>query len=272
VEIEMAFQKGNKVDVEEFKFGQLAPTSADSATVKNWNFETLDPKKDLKRTISPEKIRVERQHETSSGFVIDKDIREHRGLKSQESQDFENRVEAEILKRLEKREKQAYEEGFNAGQADGSTKAYEEAMVEYEQKILIFEDFLETMMQEKSAIIEQSKSEAYGLIKNLTKWIVLKEVENKDYIERLLEKLILEINTKSNLLIRVNKADFENIPQVLENIQTRLGNLTNTRVEIGNELDTRGIILESEVGVIDGSFESQMKSLDKLFENVGLNE
>jgi fumarylacetoacetate (FAA) hydrolase family protein len=63
----MTYQKGNKVEVEEFTFGQLAPKNADSEKVKNWNFETLDPTKDIKRAISSEKIRIERQHEASSG-------------------------------------------------------------------------------------------------------------------------------------------------------------------------------------------------------------
>ena len=103
----MTFQKGNKVEVEEFKFGQLAATTDDSGVVKDWNFETLDPEKDMTRIISSETIRLERRHEATSGFIIDKEIREHRGIKNQESQDFELRVEEEILRRLSKREKQA---------------------------------------------------------------------------------------------------------------------------------------------------------------------
>ena len=139
-------------------------------------------------------------------------------------------------------------------------------MSEHEQRILSFEGFLEELMSEKKAIIEGSKTQAYSLINKLTKWIVLKEVEDKEYIERLLEKLILEINTKSNLLIKVNQADFEAIPDVIKKVETRLGSLSNIRVEVGNELSGRGLVLESEVGVIDGSLKAQMKSLDKIFE------
>ena len=125
---------------------------------------------------------------------------------------------------------------------------------------------------QKEAILVESKQEAYALVKNLTKWIILKEVQDKEYVERLLEKLILEINTKSNLLIRINEEDFADLPGVIEKVESRLGALTNIRIEIGHDMVDRGIILESEVGVVDGSFKSQMKSLDKLFENVGIME
>ncbi len=267
----MGIQKGNKTEVEEFKFGQLVPSSSESGEVSTFSFDKLNPADDFKKTISAESIRQERENEISSGFTIDQQVREHRGLRNQEVQDFENRVESEIERRLEKRIKQAYEEGFQSGLADGEKKAYDDAMSEHEQRILSFEGFLEELMSEKKAIIEGSKTQAYSLINKLTKWIVLKEVEDKEYIERLLEKLILEINTKSNLLIKVNQADFEAIPDVIKKVETRLGSLSNIRVEVGNELSGRGLVLESEVGVIDGSLKAQMKSLDKIFETVGVN-
>lgn len=268
----MSFQKNNKLDVETFSFSQLTPTQSNPGEVTEFELEALSPAHEFKKSLSDDIIRLEREHEASSGFSIDENVREHRGIRSQENNDFEQRVEDEVEKRLNKRMKQAYEEGFTAGVEDGSKKAYDEAAIQYEEKILVFEKFLQDLMEQKESILVESKLEAYALIKNLTKWIILKEVQDKEYVERLLEKLILEINTKSNLTIRVNEADFSDLPGVIEKVETRLGALTNVRLEIGHEQVERGIILESELGVIDGSFKSQMKSLDKLFENVGITE
>ncbi len=266
----MSFQKGNKVDVETFSFSQLTPTQGNPGEITEFELEALSPATDFKKKLSEDIIRLEREHEVSSGFSIDENVREHRGLRDQENTDFEQRVEEEVARRLNKRMKQAYEEGFTAGVEDGAKKAYDEAAIQYDEKILVFEQFLTQMMEQKESILVESKQEAYALIKNLTKWIILKEVQDKDYIERLLEKLILEVNTKSNLTIRVNQEDFDDLPGVIEKVESRLGALTNVRLEIGHDQTERGIVLESEVGVIDGSFKSQMKSLDKLFENVGI--
>jgi flagellar assembly protein FliH len=268
----MSFQKGNKVDVEKFSFSQLTPTQGNPGEITEYELEALNPAHDFKKKLSEDIIRLERKHEHSSGFNIDEHVREHRGLRDQENSDFESRVEEEVERRLNKKMKQAYEEGFTSGAEDGSKKAFDELAIQYEEKILVFEEFLITMMEQKEAILVESKQEAYALVKNLTKWIILKEVQDKEYVERLLEKLILEINTKSNLLIRINEEDFADLPGVIEKVESRLGALTNIRIEIGHDMVDRGIILESEVGVVDGSFKSQMKSLDKLFENVGIME
>ena len=110
------------------------------------------------------------------------------------------------------------------------------------------------------------------MVQNLTKWIVLKEVDEKYYLSRLLEKLIYEINSKANLVIRVNESSFGHMPEVIKILERKLGVLANIRIEVDPELEGHGIILESENAVVDGSLEAQMKSLDKLFANVGKNE
>lgn len=264
----MSVQKGKNSEVQDFKFGQLRPTESVDGVISDFELKALDPDADFNKIASPEEIRVEREHEWNSGFEIQKDVREHRGIKEQENQDFEDRVEEEVKLRLSKREKRAYEEGFRSGQNDGEKKSYDESVTIYENKILAFEDFLLKLMEEKKGILDESKTEIYSLVNKLTKWIILKETNDKAYVERLLEKLVLEINTKSNLLIKVSEQDLEAMPEIIKSVESRLGALSNIRVEVG--VKQRGIVLESEVGIVDGSFESQMKSLDKLFENVGL--
>ena len=110
-------------------------------------------------------------------------------------------------------------------------------------------------------------------MKNLTKWITLKELENDGkYLERLMEKLLLEIQSRSNLLIQVNMNDFQKMPEVLEVVQSKLGELKNVRVEVDPAILTRGIILESDNGIINATMEEQFKSLDKLFEEVLIDD
>ena len=55
---------------------------------------------------------------------------------------------------------------------------------------------------------------------------------------------------------------------VLEAVQKKMGGLHNVRTEINHDLEGPGLILECENGIINGSFNEQMKGLDKLFEGV----
>ena len=60
------------------------------------------------------------------------------------------------------------------------------------------------------------------------------------------------------------------MPEVLEVVQGKLGELTNTRVEIDYDIEAPGIVVESQNGIVNGSLKTQLDSLDKLFEAVGL--
>jgi flagellar assembly protein FliH len=62
------------------------------------------------------------------------------------------------------------------------------------------------------------------------------------------------------------------MPEVIQTVETRLGQLTNVRVEIVPEINHPGIILESENGLIDGSLEGVFQNIDKIFEQVVKHE
>tara|TARA_Y100000385_G_C13055398_1_gene621733 strand:- start:636 stop:1448 length:813 start_codon:yes stop_codon:yes gene_type:complete len=270
----MGIMKSDKNEIKPFKFGQLIPSQSERAPDEIVDFEMkpLAEAAQLKNNLTDEIIRAERAHEAASSFNIDPRIKEHRGLVNQEKQDYENAVAAEVARRLEDLSKEAYNKGISDGRAEGMKQAYDEALLKHEENVVKLADMIENLGSTRVEILESSKEEGYKLIKNLTKWIVLKEVEDKEYIQRLLEKLILEMNTKSNLLIKVDNNTFGFMPEIIKFIEDKLGALTNVRVEVQEDMSGKGIVLESENGIIDGTLEAQFISIDKLFESVGVND
>lgn len=270
----MGIIKSTKDKIQPFKFGQLIPSESKHAPdeVVDFEMKPLSDAAQLKNDLTDDIIRTERAHEAASSFNIDPRIKEHRGLVNQEKQDYENAVAAEVERRLEKLSKEAYNQGISDGRATGMQQAYDEALLKHEENIVKLAEMIEELNTTRKEILESSKEEGYKLIKNLTKWIVLKEVEDKEYIQRLLEKLILEMNTKSNLLVKVDNNTFGFMPEVIQFIENKLGQLTNIRVEVQEDMSGKGIILESENGIIDGSLDAQFNSIDKLFESVGVND
>ncbi|MBF0208124.1 MAG: hypothetical protein HQK53_14695 [Oligoflexia bacterium] len=85
---------------------------------------------------------------------------------------------------------------------------------------------------------------------------------------RLLERLIVELGTTDTLLIKVNKHNFEKMPEVLQVVQKKLGELKNVRTEISEQIEGPGFIVEAASAIIDGSLENQINAIDKLFEVV----
>jgi flagellar assembly protein FliH len=226
--------------------------------------------KQAKEKISEKVIRAEREHASKNQFEIMDEVKKLRGITAQEKNDFENKVGAEVQNRLQQIVEDATQEGYQHGLEQGRDQAYQEAREVIEEKIAIFEQMITELNQAKVDVMEKNRFDMYKMIKSLTKWVALKEVDDQGYLPKLLEKLILEVNIKSNLLIKVSAKNIDVMPGVIEAVEQRIGKLTNVRLEINHDSQGQGIVVESENGIIDGTIESQLKSIDTVFETVGL--
>lgn len=265
----MGILKNNNSKIETFKFGSFGQKTAlaNSGEVEKFEFGSMDDIEFLKNSLSDLQLREERQFETGAGFTIDPEVRARRGHNKQEDEDYELKVQAEVEKRIAELRVTAEEEGYKNGQEQGFASAQDQAQKEFEVQIDQLTKTVENLQTDCSKIFESNKNESYRIIKNLTKWIVLKEVDEKYYLTRLLEKLVYEINAKANLTVRVNEESFGYMPEIIKLVERKLGKLSNIRVESDLALKGNGIILESENSIVDGSLESQLKSIDKLFED-----
>ena len=69
-------------------------------------------------------------------------------------------------------------------------------------------------------------------------------------------------------MIRINQNQFEGMPEVFDSIKNKFGELTNVRLEVDYDIDDKGIVVESENGIIDGTLKQQFENLNKLFESM----
>lgn len=265
-------QKNEKVEVSNYSFNQF---NEFDKSFKDYEFHDFNKKfPDLAKknlNITDEKIRSERVSAKSTNFEINSDVQLHRGMKKQENDDFTKQVETEVAIRLSSLKVDAEKAGFEKGFEKGQIEAYDEAKTIFDQKIEDFAIELESIKDFREEVMQKEMQDSYLLIKNLSKWIVLKEIDEDDkYLTRLLERLILELNEKKNLLVRVNANYFAGMDEVLETIQQKVGKLTNVRVEIDQDINDKGIILESDKGIIDGTLKAQFQTFQKIFETVGI--
>jgi len=214
-------------------------------------------------------IKLEREQASQSQFKINPITEKFRGLKDQEEREYEERVDQEVRRRVAEIQDEAFKAGFDEGVNQGRDEIFNQMRSSVDQKLEDVSAMVTDVLKTYEEIIHNQKHEMYVLLRNLSRWIVLRELnEDGKYIERLLERLLLEIQSRNNLLIQVSSSDFEKMPEVLSHIQSKLGEMKNVRIEIDNSVKSKGIIIESENGIINATLEEQFKSLDKLFEDV----
>lgn len=262
-------EKYRNADIKPFQFTDLQGSHVITQNqFKPFEFKTLNGEAINTVKVSEEVIRQERTFAAKNNFKIDDIVSNYRGLSRQEQNDLEQRIQEEVKKRLEAAYQEAYQEGLEKGREEGREAAMTEYGQSLQQKVEEFAQIISQVQGQTENILAKNRSEVYEFIKRFTKWIIMKEIDEKVYLENLLEKLILELNARKNLIIKVGKANFPQMPEIIQAVESRLGHLTNTRVEIVPEIQHPGIILECENGLIDGSLEGVFQNIDKIFEQV----
>lgn len=261
------------VEIEEFTF-PIFPGSAGVTDVEdNIQFPELVNNELEKNKKKGESARLERHFSKNSGFEISPIVKEHRGIKDQEIEEREKIIHDEVKKRLSELEEVAFNKGFEEGVSRGRNEVIEKTREDSEEKLAALSAMISDVQGSKQKIFDKQKLEMYQMIKDLTKWVILKELKDDgQYLERLLEKLLLNMQETTNLSIQVNQKEFETMPEVLEVIEKKFGELTNVRVVVNYDIEEKGIILESKSSIIRGTIEDQMMALDKLFEPFGIFE
>jgi flagellar assembly protein FliH len=262
--------KMKEEDIVDYQFLDLKGVPLNESTT-NYEFLDINSVSPSEEKAHQEVIRNERAHASRSNFKVAPIVKEYRGMIKQEENERENQIQNEVSRRLLMIEEDAYERGFQRGQEDGREEVFRETQASTDEKIELLNGMIKEVLSSKAEMLKEERVQVYETVKTLSKWIILRELkEDGTYIERLLEKLILEMQTKSNLLIHVNQSAFDSMPEVLEQVKSKIGELSNVRVEVDHNQDLPGMVLQSENGILNGRLGVQFKNLDKLFSNVGL--
>lgn len=266
-------QKYRTAEIKTFEFSDLQGSHVVSQTqFQSFEFKTLNGETVTAEKVSEEEIRSERKFAQKNNFKVDDIVRDYRGLSRQEQADLEQKIQAEVTRRLETAYQEAYTEGLEKGREEGKEAAMTEYHAAMGQKVEDFGQVIAQVQGQTDKVLEKNRLEIYDFVKRFTKWIILKEINEKVYLETLLEKLILEMNARKNLIIKIGKANFAQMPEIIQTVEARLGQLSNVRIEIVPEINHPGIILESENGLIDGSMEGVFENIDKIFVQVTKHE
>ena len=239
--------------------------------LSEFTFHKFAPREIQDQDEKANELRIERSDAIRNNFSIAPVVREHRGINKQEYEERERAIEEEVARRVKRVKQEAYDLGYSEGVEIGKSEVYNQTRAESERKIELLTDMIHEVLATQADLLVKEKLAVYRTVRNLTKWVVLRELKDDGkYIERLLEKLVEELQTKSNLLIQVDPKSFADMPEVLESVEAKLGKLEHIRLELDYDIAGPGIIIDSDNGIINGTLGEQFASIDRLFEKVGI--
>ncbi len=254
-------------DIQEYDFTTLDDSKLETKDgVKDYKIKNID----LDTSILQNQIRIERKLAKEKNFNISSIVRSHRGIVSQEEDDRRKEIERTIEERINSIKKEALQKGYEDGFKIGKDEAISKMRESSSDKLEKLTEILTVLVKEKERLLQQEKIEVYHLIKNLTKWIILRELKDDgDYVKRLLEKLITEIGQSQSILVQMSQEQFQHMPEVKKVIKENMEAVKNVRVEVDYDIHDKGLVIETKNFIIKGTLEEQLQSFDKLFESVG---
>lgn len=258
-----------KIVVDEYSFSILSGPNnqVDNKNIHNYSLAPLDKviskeKKALKAIIKKESLLAEESH-----FKISDIVKEYRGIRGQEKEEFEQKVRAAVEEELKNIKEEQIKIGIDIGIKIGEEKAKIESDKVLLEKTQILEQIIQNIADNQEKIILEQEIKILEFLTVLVKWIILRELKDDGaYLKRLLQVLMAELGQQDHLVIKVNKNYFKGMEDIVQTFKEKLGVLHNCRIEIDHYQENMGIILESQAGLVDGSFETQMNRLNTLFD------
>jgi len=233
------------------------------------NVYKLKPLDGLDYKEKEEKIIFQENLSKKGGLEVFPFVQEQRERKEILSKINEEKYEQEISNRLKKIEKEHIEKAYQEGLKIAKEEVAKEFQNGVEKKIESINEMLRNALNLREEIYKTQKDQILFLIKSLTEWVILRELKDDGkYLEKLLEKLFSEVQTKQNFAIQVSQKDFESMPEVMEILQKKMGEFKNSRVIIDYDLPERGVVIDSENGIVKSTLEGQFAVLDEIFGNI----
>ena len=259
-------------EIKKFRFKNLEESVVSSKkNVGRYEFKELFDENLKGRELEKiEKIIADAQ---KNNFEVLPIVKEYKEVKKQRKRETEEKVKKEVDLQVMGIKDFAYEKAHKQGLEKGRREIIEQNRDTVHENLNYLKEMIEEVARAKEIILTDQKKEIFQLIKTLTKWIILRELKNDgNYVERLLEKLVSELQTKNNILLKVNQKDFARMPEIIDYIKSNLGELVNVRLDVNQTSNLPGMVLESDEGIIDGTLGQQFRGLDKIFESVRIEE
>lgn len=170
-------------------------------------------------------------------------------LKADALLDAAEKKAAETQKKAEEAYERKREEGYRDGLEEGKLEHAEKMM----ETILSSVEFIEGIEDTLVSVVNQAIRKIIG------------DMDDKERIVRIVRNALNSVRGQQNVTVRVAPADEEVVAQALSAMTAGSSGSAFLTIVADARLPRNSCILESELGVVDASLETQLKALENAF-------
>ena len=267
----MAIEKNDNFESYEFK--ELSGLQVNEFNkIKSFDVETFNLNKDF----SQEQLLSELKTANSNNFEINQDVLNFRKISEAKKNEMDKLIHERVAAQINEIKDKAFEEGYQKGVELGKEEAKKDEAQGIMDSIENVKLMVNNLMNREADLFQAQIKDLYALIRNLVKWITLKDLDKDDqYLQRLVDKII-ESNRQSNKIhFHVGIGITSTFKDSIEQINTSLATIYGDRVEIKENLTLPKDAIEVELdnSILKADLNEQLSILDKLFhDHIGENK
>ncbi len=183
------------------------------------------------------------------------------------------KAEAETIKKAARLEvdslrEKAYKEGYAAGEdkgrAAGETEGLHEVQLDWKNLMLESEALINELQTSRMGILKSSEEEMLKLIIAFAKSVIKVEpVAQPEIILHNIDQALNRVSEVDKIVMRINLRDKSMCQAHKDQFLARLSSVSELRIVEDSTLSPGGIKIETGVGTIDATIESQARELEK---------
>lgn len=195
-------------------------------------------------------------------FNLSQLVRTHLAVDQEERRALDQRVNEKLELMAEETRIEAEKQGYQQGFKKGFDEANKDFSAQALNRIQRLENLILEFEEAKQLIFKSNERFLIDLVYRISKMILLKELSvDRDYILRLVGELVQRLETRENISIKINPDDAESIGMIKGYLEKIFGSMRNLSVEVSNQVQLGGCLIETDWNAIDASIETQMREI-----------
>jgi len=181
-------------------------------------------------------------------------------------------MEKNAAENIEYEKKVSQNRGYQDGYQEGLNQGKEEVIENSKRLIIRAQSILNEVVDHKTNLIEENEENLINLAIKIAEKIIKQEIkEDREIIRNNLKDAIKMVPVSKELTIIVNWEDLEYIKEIREKLISEINGVEKIEIIENANIEKGGCILETSMGTIDASINSQIEAIYEKFIEIMAN-
>jgi flagellar assembly protein FliH len=196
----------------------------------------------------------------SADFKISELIAKQAGISQLENEAQQDKINNQVLERIQEIQEKAYKEGYELGLIEGTEKAFQEAKTELLLKMATFESLLKRIEELKGELLIDNEAEMVKLVFATAKRIALRDIEgNREAVVEMIRNVTGETQADERITVRLSPEDHYFLETLQDKTGDRIGSLQRVKFVPEDKIKSGGCLIETDFGSVDATVEERVE-------------